>query len=100
MTRPRIALFWGFTGIATLCGAAFLWIIWFNSPFTSFLTRYVIALGTVASGALLFWMLRDCMGRQFARDTSKLNWVLIILLTVPVGTALYYLMVVRKDSSP
>ncbi len=99
MKGRQLMMFWLLTAMAALSGAAFLWIVWFSDPFKSQLIGYVGAIGTVTYGLLVFWMVRDCIRRPFPQDTTKLNWLVIILLTAPVGTTLYYLVVIRKNAS-
>lgn len=101
MKGLRLAIFWALTAIVTLWLGGFLWVFWFDDPFTSRLTRQDVMTIYAASYLVLVWLtVRDCIRRSFPRETTKLNWLVAVLLTAPIGTTLYYLMVVRKDSAP
>lgn len=66
---------------AETAGVAFL---------VSFLAMIGVGLIMLALVAFWVWMLVDCLRRIFPDPTTKLMWVLLIVLTHFVGAILYF----------
>jgi hypothetical protein len=51
----------------------------------------------VSLGVGLFWlrMVYDCLLREFSRPINKIAWIVILIVSVPIGAAAYYYFVFR-----
>jgi hypothetical protein len=66
----------------------------------SFLAMAGAALVVLALAAFWVWMLVDCLRRNFPDSTTKLMWVLLIILTHFVGAVLYFFLGRQQGMSP
>ncbi|MFH0956819.1 MAG: PLDc N-terminal domain-containing protein [Candidatus Aenigmatarchaeota archaeon] len=58
----------------------------------------IIMVLAVLCFALWLWMIIDCAKRKKFQNGDNVMWILLLVLTGPIGMVLYYFMEVRRGS--
>jgi hypothetical protein len=75
----------------------------FASQFPQMMAGFMVAMVlivvlAVLSFALWIWMIIDCAKKKKFQNGDNVMWILLLVLTGPIGMVLYYFMEVRRSS--